>query len=1344
MTENTGTNSGPFIGTARFKLLREIGAGGMGIVFEAEDRDRSSRVALKTLHQLNPTDLYRFKKEFRCLQSLVHPNLVTLYEFIAEEGHWFLTMELVDGQDFLSYVRGHAADPSAAATSPRLHTDPQSNNQTICLDDSATLELGSGTSQPASLPTTLLREDLTRSGASWRLALGMEDTNELGFSLGEKSPVTPPPGDLPTVSPDDPACDLHRLRAVLGQFADGLNYLHESGMLHRDLKPSNVLVTSADRVVILDFGLITEFPARPTAERRPSTERASQTPLLPDPVNALAQTDRGLIVGTVRYMAPEQAAGGPLTRAADWYSFGVILYQALTGELPFTGTAAEVIEKKRTSPVVPPITRRSGVPEELSELCVRLLDSDPKARPPYSEIRARLSPGGEVPTAQVPRPRLPTDLPFVGREHELSRLRQSYQHVQGGGSAVILLRGRSGNGKTSLIQRFLDRELAQERCAVLAGRCFEQESVPFKAVDNLVDSLSRYLVSLPAETLRGLVPRDVGPLTRMFPVLRLVDTIAARASREGLPPDPLELRRRAFAALRQLLFELGRSCPLVLWIDDLQWGDLDSALLLAEVLRSPAMPHLLLLASYRSEYEDVNPCLKSIAHPERFLGGDVHLERIDVGPLAKGDAETLAAILLDQSGGTETDRSALVARDSAGNPYLIAEIARYIEARSQTDHGGSAGEASIGVPDMVWFRIQRLPEESRRLLELVAVAGRPISQAQAYPPTGLDARDRAPLLHLRNERLLRSGGPGIDDEIEVYHDQIREWLLERLPVETRCEHHRRLAESLEAGGRADPETLAFHFASGDQPSRAARYYRQAALQANRALAFDRAASLYSLALELSAWPPETEGRIKAELGDALANSRRGREAGFVYLDAAARVPAAQSIEFRRRAFQQLLTSGEHDLGIDQLRQVFREVGLRYPTTPGRALLSAATGLTRFRLRGLGFRPQPLYAIDQAQLLKLDVGWSAGMSLCLIDSARAAAIFVQNLEDSLRAGDLLRTTRPLLAVASLFAVRGTGHLGRYTQLLRQSEQWMARGDDPHLQALYYMVRGLAAYAQGQWKLALELNDRSTALFRDHCTGVTMSVELNALYALRSLCWLGEFAELRRRRRALLKEAEDRQDLFAMTNFRTKVMTFDLLADDDSDLAAHEIGDAMSRWSQRGFHAQHLFALIASTRVDLYRGAGTSARERIAKDWVRYRRSQLHRSCIGRVNINQLIASSALASWQAHSKTASLAREAMAAVKRLKRERIPYASALGLMYRGRLASLEGDNKAAVEFYTPAASQFQSLDMPVHAAAVWFRLGEALGGQERQELLDKAIDWLRSRRVANPAAMIRMILP
>ena len=273
MTANFGTNSEPFTGTARFALVREIGAGGMGIVFEAEDKERSSRVALKTLHRLNPSDLYRFKKEFRCLQSLVHPNLVTLYELIADKGHWFLTMELVDGKDFLTYVRDDVDSDGTELESVGTSEHPQPQTWTFAGSDPA---MGSSdvtnrsalstkldpplatTIKQAGSPKKEICDNSTRSEGLCPVSVRMQNSTEMAFSLHENGADNLQVSSTPALEGDDPACDMRRLCGLLEQFADALHFLHEAGMLHRDLKPSNVLVTPTGRVVILDFGLVME------------------------------------------------------------------------------------------------------------------------------------------------------------------------------------------------------------------------------------------------------------------------------------------------------------------------------------------------------------------------------------------------------------------------------------------------------------------------------------------------------------------------------------------------------------------------------------------------------------------------------------------------------------------------------------------------------------------------------------------------------------------------------------------------------------------------------------------------------------------------------------------------------------------------------------------------------------------------------------------------------------------------------------------------------------------------------------------------------------------------------
>src|SRR5207248_3355763 len=128
-----------------------------------------------------------------------------------------------------------------------------------------------------------------------------------------------------------------------------------------------------------------------------------------------------------------------------------------------------------------------------------------------------------------------------------------------------------------------------------------RESVPFKALDTLIDALAGYLRALPAEEAGLLLPDDLGALVQVFPVLQRVEVVARAAGKPPARLDEQQIRQRAFGALRALLGRLSRRAPVVWFIGDLQWGDADSAAALFEVLRPPEAPGLLLLGSYRSD-----------------------------------------------------------------------------------------------------------------------------------------------------------------------------------------------------------------------------------------------------------------------------------------------------------------------------------------------------------------------------------------------------------------------------------------------------------------------------------------------------------------------------------------------------------------------------------------------------------------------------------------------------------------------------------------------------------------------------------------------------------------------
>ena len=258
------------------------------MVYEAHDRETDKVVALKALTHTEATHISRFRNEFRSLADVSHPNLVSLYEFMSDGEYWFFTMELVRGVNFLQYVRpGYDPNRILLSMTPTLL---QSLGE-VSEEWDAPADSEAVTQRFDSVITDLSDEELSSS-----------------------------PVDLSATS----TLDLERLTKALRQLAEGLHGLHETGKLHRDIKPSNVLVSKEGRVVILDFGLVAEVESKG----------------LHDSIN---------LAGTPDYMSPEQGAQLPLSTASDWYSVGVMLYQALTGRLPFAGKFYEVMMNKQSA-----------------------------------------------------------------------------------------------------------------------------------------------------------------------------------------------------------------------------------------------------------------------------------------------------------------------------------------------------------------------------------------------------------------------------------------------------------------------------------------------------------------------------------------------------------------------------------------------------------------------------------------------------------------------------------------------------------------------------------------------------------------------------------------------------------------------------------------------------------------------------------------------------------------------------------------------------------------------------------------------------------------------------------
>ncbi|MGH7439818.1 MAG: protein kinase domain-containing protein, partial [Polyangiaceae bacterium] len=478
------------------------------------------------------------------------------------------------------------------------------------------------------------------------------------------------------------------------QLVEGLRALHDSGKLHRDIKPSNVLVTGEGRVVLLDFGVATDLRRLESVTVGPADDD---------------------VVGTPRYMSPEQAAGESTTAASDLYSVGAMLYEALVGRTPFEGSSFDVLARKAVLSPVAPGACVEGIPPDLDDLCMALLQIDPEARPSSSEVLRALGASSRERSAP-PRPVATT---LVGRQAEVRALHEAYAEARAGQSITVRVTGETGVGKSALVRCFLEEVFAEGETNVLAGRAYERESVPYKAVDGVIDALSQLLIQLDEDLGDRAPRRRLRALARLFPVLNRVTTIEGYDDDRPSDDSPVAERRRAFGELRECLSSLARRRPLVVLIDDVHCGDADSMALLLEVMRPPRAPPILLLMTSREDSPDNSPLLSEMVASWRG-----ELREVRIKPLAASDALELARTFVEASAPGAERLARAVARESRGYPLLIQEL-----IRSYRHDVGPEGATLVAgtIEKMLEARLGALSARARTLAELVAVAGRPLS-----------------------------------------------------------------------------------------------------------------------------------------------------------------------------------------------------------------------------------------------------------------------------------------------------------------------------------------------------------------------------------------------------------------------------------------------------------------------------------------------------------------------------------------------------------------------------------------------------------------------------------------
>jgi eukaryotic-like serine/threonine-protein kinase len=312
-----------------FRILREIGRGGMGVVYEAEQISLRRRVALKILPFAGALDarrLQRFQNEAQAAACLHHTNIVPVFGIGCERSVHFYAMQYIEGQTLAAVIRelrrntglaGKDEDEPVESAAPSKPANAPAKNEACTVPYVPHAEA----------PRAAAADTTPRAGLSTETSIQTRD--------------------------------YFRTVATLGiQAAEALEHAHETGVVHRDIKPANLMINSRGKLWITDFGLA-------------SCEHQA------------GLTMTGDLLGTLRYMSPEQALANRVTvdQRTDIYSLGVTLYELLTLEAPFGGrNRQELLRQIAFEEPRPPRRLNKAIPQELEIIILKAMEKNPADR----------------------------------------------------------------------------------------------------------------------------------------------------------------------------------------------------------------------------------------------------------------------------------------------------------------------------------------------------------------------------------------------------------------------------------------------------------------------------------------------------------------------------------------------------------------------------------------------------------------------------------------------------------------------------------------------------------------------------------------------------------------------------------------------------------------------------------------------------------------------------------------------------------------------------------------------------------------------------------------------------